>query len=213
MNADGSGVRRLTDDETAIVWNGSWSPDGEHILFCATRKTGMRLGVRGLRWDAGDERIVSKYSIPFHFPLYVMDADGKNQKRLLDVPVAPTASWSPDGRRILFSSAYEDPERASSALYVLDLATLQTKRITAVAAADLVAFASWSPDGARVVYACGTAPRPREICAVNADGSEPRQLTTRKAISVMPMWSPDGRRIAFVAARRNPSEARAASSS
>src|SRR5689334_1649622 len=194
MHGDGSGVKQLTDDDLALLTHGAWSPDGRRVLFCALRKT------------AGDEQIISKYPIQFHFPLYVMDADGANQKRLLEFPVALGARWSPDGTRIVFSSAYEDPKHEHSAVYVLDVDTGKTSRVTPVAATDLSAFATWSPDGTRIAFTCGTPPEPREICTVNADGSGMREVTTRKAISTMAAWSPDGRFIEFFAARRYPSD-------
>src|SRR5262249_49379172 len=176
MNGDGSGVKQLTADDLALLTDGAWSPDGQHILFCAMRKTGMRLGVHGVEWPAGDEQMLSKYPIEVHFPPSVMDADGANQKRLLDFPVVFGARWSPDGKRIVFSSAYEDPQRRHSAVYVLDVATRQMTRVSPIAGADLSAFPAWSPDGMRVAFTCGVPPQPREICTVNTDGSGMRQL-------------------------------------
>ena len=210
MHADGSGVKQLTDDKLALLFDGAWSPDGQQLIFNALRQHGLRIGVQGPEWnDDGDEKLISKYDLPFHFPLYVMNADGSGQKRLLDVPVVPGARWSPDGKRILFSSAYEDPHRndrdvqmgtrpVSRTLYILDLGTGRYKRITTVGRTDVNAFASWSPDGTRVLFTCGQ--RPREICFVDADGAHEQQLTARGGTAVIPTFSPDGQRIAFVAA-------------
>ena len=36
---------------------------------------------------------------------------------------------------------------------------------------------------------------------MNADGSEPRQLTESEGMKDFPSWSPDGKRIAFIHAR------------
>ena len=218
MKSDGSGLKQLTDDPLAVLMDGAWSPDGQRLTFNAMRKGGLRLGMRGLAWnDNRDEEILSKYPLPFHFPLYIMDANGEGQKRLIDVPAVPGARWSPDGKRILFTSAFEDPDRkdprvrkgtksVASALYVLDLASGHYKRITDIARSDLNAFAVWSPDGTKVLFTCGRPPQPREICTVDADGGDEKQLTTRGGTAVGAQWSPDGRRIAFVAAPQGRSD-------
>jgi Tol biopolymer transport system component len=56
-----------------------------------------------------DPDILKKYHlINGHF-LYVMDATGGNQKRLLDFPVIDFG-WAPDSRHLFFISAYESPD-------------------------------------------------------------------------------------------------------
>lgn len=54
---------------------------------------------------------------------------------------------------------------------------------------------SWTPDG-RIVYAAGGG-NTSEIWSINADGSEPRQLTSDGGTSIQPVVSPDGRTMVF----------------
>jgi len=69
VNADGSGQHPLTDD---WYWNGLpvWSPDGQHIIFVSTRDE---------NWP---DKFVLSENIKFR--LWVMDADGGNQRPLND---------------------------------------------------------------------------------------------------------------------------------
>lgn len=179
VNSKGGDARHLADDIGAVISDSAWSPDGKRIMFFIFHKS--------------DASLEYKYNLPFHFPLYLMDADGKNQKRLLDVPVLPDAKWSPDGKSILFTSSFEGDSRRR-AVYIVDVASGNRKRLTEF---GFNGSASWSPDSKRVVFSSGS--RPREIYVVNADGTSLRQLTTLGLVATAPEWSPDGRKIAFVA--------------
>lgn len=67
---------------------------------------------------------------------------------------------------------------------------------------------AWSPDGRKLVFVkrpersgatCGPAGGCKdEIYAINADGTDLRRLTRNTVDDSHPVWSPDGRRIAFV---------------
>jgi dipeptidyl aminopeptidase/acylaminoacyl peptidase len=63
-----------------------------------------------------------------------------------------------------------------------------------------------SPDGKSIVYALSTpdlarAKRPTQIWLMDADGRNARQLTQGDKSSASPVFSPDGRSIAFISAR------------
>ena len=80
MNADGSGLRRLTDNP-ASDHQPAWSPDGSRSAFSTFR----------------DDPIAGE--------IYVMNADGSSPTRLTDNPANDfNPAWSPDGSRIAFSS-------------------------------------------------------------------------------------------------------------
>ena len=80
MNADGSGIRKLTHNALGNA-EPAWSPDGRKIAF----------GSRSTRNGNRD--------------IYVMNADGSGKRNLTRNPAQDYhPSWSPDGRRIAFVS-------------------------------------------------------------------------------------------------------------
>jgi Tol biopolymer transport system component len=64
---------------------------------------------------------------------------------------------------------------------------------------------AWSRDGRTIVFVSWRDGN-GEVYAMDADGSEPRNLTQHPARDVRPAWSPDGRRITFVSRRDGNSE-------
>jgi Tol biopolymer transport system component len=132
------------------------------------------------------------------------------QRRLTSEGKNSEPVWSPDGRRIAFVSV-ED-------LYVMSADGSRIVRLTGDRNARSF---SWSPDSARIVvgtyrYQQGvtvlTAPG-QPVIIVITSGNEVRTIEVmnaeggaRRAISVAPgdsdpVWSPDGRRIAFLSSR------------
>jgi TolB protein len=64
---------------------------------------------------------------------------------------------------------------------------------------------AWSPDGRTIVFVSWRDGN-GEVYAMDADGSEPRNLTQHPAKDFRPAWSPDSRKIAFVSRRDGNSE-------
>ena len=173
MNADGNGKRTLAEGEGS--GGPVWSPDGRRIAFTKTVP------------DAPDQR-VSRSSVRFH-EIYVMNADGSEQRRLTRNEVSDDRpQWSPDGRRIAFLRGVRRGGAWKTDLYVMN-ADGSEQRNLGGHPVPWFGYA-WSPDGRLIAFTRG---RGFEVAVVNADGSGLRDLTHSRTGNFFGAWSP-GRR-------------------
>ena len=128
-----------------------------------------------------------------NFEIYVMDANGGNQRRLTnDRAWDVSPSWSPDGKHIVFSSKRDGG--ITSEIYVMDADGNNPQRLTNNGHDDY--SPSWSPDGERIVFTSVG-----EIYAMDADGGNQQKLSQDDQKDYSPSWSPDGKRIVFSSKR------------
>jgi len=144
MNVDGTDVRRLT---TTPGYDGGpwWSPDGKQIAYRA--------------WHPVDSALVSYRDLlaqrlvrPNRMELWVMNADGSGQRQITQLGGANFGpSWTPDGRRLIFSSNYTQPRSGNFDLYLVNLDGTGLERVTTSDTFD--GFPMFSPDGRKLVWA------------------------------------------------------------
>jgi len=123
--------------------------------------------------------------------LWMMDADGTNEKQVLAMPLVRSSVFSPDGQYIAFIANVPDAQ-----VHTVEIATGQVKQLTNLTGIGL--RISWSADGKKLLFArqVGTS---YNLFSIAPDGTGLKQVT--KCIKVVcwdGQYSPDGTQIAFI---------------
>jgi len=212
INADGSGFRRLTTDNSKQHFYPSLAPDGRSVFYSAFYETNNyelyelkledgsvnRITNTGVVETApelspnGEQLAYARYnSNTERFQLYISERNGNNAGNIAGVS-GWDPTWSPNGKQILFASNSNGPVQ----LYTVNLDGKGLKQISNLPA--IRGRSDWSADGNYIVTYSGE-PWKREIYIMNADGSNSRQLTPSGGNSQGPSFSPDGKWVVFTA--------------
>jgi TolB protein len=145
MNVDGSNVRRLT---STIGYDGGpfFSPDGKRIVYRAYHPTDSTE-------LAEYHGLLRQFIVrPNRMEIWVMNADGSDQHQITHLGGANFAPFfTPDGKRIIFSSNYKNPHSGEFDLYLIGDDGGSLEQVTTAAGFD--GFPQFSPDGAHLVWA------------------------------------------------------------
>jgi Tol biopolymer transport system component len=134
------------------------SPDGKHVVFEALNQ------------------------------LWIMRIGGKPQALTNDKYYKEDPAWSPDGKRI----AYSSDKGGTEDIYVLDLATKEEKRVTSFPDSAEVASA-WSPDGKMLAYQDQNG----ATYVLDLDTTKVRRVAGPLFAPSKPSWSANGKTIAI----------------
>ena len=144
MRRDGTGIRRLTN---MPGYDGGpfFSPDGKKLVYRAWHPTDTALA--NYR-DLLRQRLVR----PNRMEIWTMNADGSDQRQITTLGGANFAPYyTPDGRRIIFSSNYKNPRSRNFDLYLINTDGSGMEQITTNP--DFDGFPMFSPDGKHLVWA------------------------------------------------------------
>jgi Tol biopolymer transport system component len=182
MNADGSHIRRLTFTKKILEDDAAWSPNGKQIAFSDfyggiwvmdADGRHRRLVVPGggnsgesVSWSPDSKEIVFTggdfLTSPNPGPqqVYVVNASGGTPTQLThqkgNGSGAGSAAWSPNGRKILFSSDRGDSAREQANndyadLWMMNPDGSDVRRVTDTRSFD-EGSPAWSPDGRWIAY-------------------------------------------------------------
>jgi Tol biopolymer transport system component len=165
--ADGTGLHQLTDD-AFIDRAARWSPDGQRIAFYSDR--------------------TGKYE------LWVIKRDGSGLQQLTWSPGAHYPVWSPDGRRMVYST--HSPNGA--AIFETTKPWNEQKPQLLPAVPDptqTFEIWSWSPDGRRLAGQRHLADLSHAGIGIHEIGS--KEIDWLTDFGEWPVWLRDGRRLLF----------------
>lgn len=148
----------------------TWAPDGKQIAFFSRR-------------DENHE-------------IYVMRADGTNQRRLTHHPATDKApAWAPDGKRLAFTSN----RNGHFNIYLLHLNNGEVTPLTENPFEDEAP--AWSPDGSTLVFHSKRALN-WDIYVIDVNSRVEQRLTNQPLMDTYPAWAPDGKRIVYASMHR-----------
>ncbi|MBZ0298498.1 MAG: DPP IV N-terminal domain-containing protein [Anaerolineae bacterium] len=215
-------VELLDGDGTLTAHQPAYSPDYQQVVFSgvhhiANSEADIRLYVANVdgtnfreltsgsrdsdpQWSPDGTQIVFVRSRSFFSALFMVDVATGVERQLTDFTNDLEPDWSPDGRRIVFTTSRDGFQE----LYTMSPDGSDLRRLTENENQNDLE-AQFSPDGRQIAYMTnysvgdGTG----EIWLMNADGSGQQPLTTNRRDDRLPVWSPDGKQIAFTSSQED----------
>jgi Tol biopolymer transport system component len=190
---DGTGIVRLTDAQGYDA-EGAYSPDGEMIVFCSMRDAYPPAAL------SDEDRKKLEFDKSYFGEIYLMKADGSGQVRLTEWPGYDGGPFfTPDGERIIWRHFSEDGM----------IANVYTMRPDGSDRLQLTDFESmcWAPymhpSGEYAIFTTNKQGFSNfELYIVDSKGvKEPVRVTFTKGFDGLPVFSPDGRRLAWTTNR------------
>ena len=212
--------RQLTHDHTT-KWSPLWTNDGKEIIYIAGEfysglsiyrvraSGGEPRRIEGIGANANyltmarksDRLIYSTQSINYDIRrLDLNAADARPERFLSSTRYEGSPSYSPDGKRIAFTSNRGGVRQ----IWVADADGSNPTPLTSFAG-GVAGSPKWSPDGQFIVFDARPGVK-ADIYTAPSAGGPVKQLTNSLGEDHVPSWSPDGKWIYFGSDRTGTSE-------
>lgn len=221
INADGTGLKRLTNNPQAKNWvslsrdrkkvvyveaqadkpdSGEiWSIDIDSNFFPQRRLTFNNMTETRPSYSPDGSRIAFSRA----GEVWTMRADGSDQRQVTSDPAEDSEpDWGPDGRIVFKTGRFSDHDQ----LAIMNADGSSLTRLTRSAGADQ--SPSFSPDGKNVTFQRYEGPGPYydfltsfynswNVYVVGANGTEARALTGDGLVNWRPVTAPDNRTVLY----------------
>jgi Tol biopolymer transport system component len=183
-------------------------PDGKRFIYASTH-----LGADSCPPPPDRAKLGNRYIWPLYnsYDIFLADTSGRILKQLTTAKgYDAEATLSPDGKKMIYCS----DKSGDLELYIMDLESGKEKQITSMLGYDGGAW--FSPDGKKIVWRSSrpkteaeikdykdllaqgyVAPTNMEVWVAEADGGNPRQITSLGQANWAPNFTPDSKHIIF----------------
>ena len=210
MNVDGSNVRKITD---APGWDAApannWSADGTQVLLLSDRDGPEKVYLMNIEPYAprrigpnieSDQPLDPAFSPDGTHIAYQLsdeirdfDIDSESDRSVIKTSAGANPTFSPDGQRILFQ------ERLAENTEVCQVNVDGSGFVNLTNSSFRDMSPAYSRDGSKIAFSSNRAygTTTFEIYVMNSDGTDTKLVFGDRAMSVGPVWSPNGRTIFF----------------
>jgi TolB protein len=170
-------MKRLTDADGYDAED-AYSPDGKSIVFSSFRTDNLEV--------------------------FIMDADGKNPRQITHAPGFNGGPFfSPDGQRVMYR-ADRKGDGESMQVFTNNLEGTDERVVTPLEDRILNWCPFWHPSGKWIIFTRAdhsAMPPNYDLWIMRADGSQKMRVTTHAAADVLPVFSPDGKKLMWTSKR------------
>lgn len=188
----GADLVNLTNTEGYDA-EGSYSSDGSRILFASNREAYRRQ-------LSNAEQTLFEDDASYFMDLYIMDADGSNIEQLTVSPGYDGGPFfSPDDSKIVWRRF--NPDGNSAEIWTMDVDGSNQRQLTADA------MVSWGPyfhpSGDYIIYSSNVLGHANfELFMIDVAGQRPPvRVSNTAGTDILPVFSPDGKRLAWSTTR------------